>query len=168
VNQLKPLDYKILFELMKNARVSDRKMAKILGVSQATVSRRRAKLEKEAIDGYTVIPKWKKLGYELFAITFVKIKQVAGSKEKYEDVRKRGMEWLMSQPNIIMSGTCRGMGTDSFNLSFHKSYADYDEFMRNLRLEMGDLIDNVQSVLVNLRGSELLKPFHMKYLTKAK
>ena len=168
MKSLRPLDFKILFELMKNAKVSDRKMAKILGVSQATVSRRRAFLEKELIEGYTIIPRWGKLGYELFAITFVKIKTGIATKEKYLDSRKRGIEWLNSQPNIIMSGGCRGMGTDSFNLSFHKSYADYDEFMHNLRLEMGDLIEDIQSVLVNLSGTELLKPLHLKYLTKAK
>ena len=168
MRQLKELDYKILYALMKNAKKSDREIAKALGISQPTVSRRRAFLEKEVIDGYTVIPKWEKLGYKIFAMTFVKIKPVVGTKEEYADSRKRGTEWLMSQPYIVMSGGCRGMGIDAFNLSFHKSYSDYDDFMRNLRLEMGDLIDNIQSVLVNLRGSELLKPLHLKYLTEVK
>ncbi len=111
---------------MKNAKRSDREIAKKLGVSQATVSRRRAKLERKLIEGYTVIPKWEELGYEIFAITLIKIKSVAASKERYATVRRRGLEWLMSQPNIIMAGACRGMGMDSFNLSVHKSYSDYD------------------------------------------
>ena len=166
MRQLKELDYKILYALMKNAKKSDREIAKALGISQPTVSRRRAFLEKEVIEGYTVIPKWEKLGYRIFAMTFVKIKPVVGTKEEYADSRKRGTEWLMSQPYIVMSGGCRGMGVDAFNLSFHKSYSDYDDFMRNLRLEMGDLIENVKSVLVNLTGKELLKPPHMKYLTQ--
>jgi DNA-binding Lrp family transcriptional regulator len=166
MRQLKELDYKILYALMKNAKKSDREIAKTLGISQPTVSRRRAFLEKEVIEGYTVIPKWEKLGYRIFAMTFVKIKPVVGTKEEYADSRKRGTEWLMSQPYIVMSGGCRGMGVDAFNLSFHKSYSDYDDFMRNLRLEMGDLIENVKSVLVNLGGKELLKPPHLKYLTQ--
>jgi DNA-binding Lrp family transcriptional regulator len=152
---------------MKNARISDRKLAKILGVSQPTVTRRRIFLEKELIDGYTTVPRWEKLGYEIFAITLFKIKSVIASKEKYSAVRKRGLEWLTSQPNVIMAGACRGMGMDSFNLSFHKSYSDYDEWFRHLRLELGDLIDDVHSVLVNLRGKELLKPLHFKYLAEA-
>ncbi len=166
MRQLKELDYKILYALMKNAKKSDRQIAKALGISQPTVSRRRAFLEKEVIDGYTVIPKWEKLGYKIFAMTFVKIKPVVGTKEEYADSRKRGTEWLMSQPYIVMSGGCRGMGVDAFNLSFHKSYSDYDDFMRNLRLEMGDLIENVKSVLVNLTGKEIIKPPHLKYLTQ--
>jgi len=166
MKELKSIDYKLLFELMKNARRSDRTLAKVLGMSQPTVTRRRAYLEKELIDGYTAIPKWDKLGFCLFAMTFIKIKQVIASKEKYTSVRKRGLKWLMSQPNIVMSGACRGMGVDSFMMSFHKTYADYDDFMRSYRLELGEFIDNVESVLVNLCGKELLKPLHFKYLTE--
>jgi len=168
MRELKPLDIKILFELMKDARRSDRALAKVLGMSQPTVTRRRTLLEKELIDGYTAIPKWEKIGYCLFAMTFIKIKPVLATKEKYQSVRKRGLEWLMSQPNIIMSGACRGMGVDSFMISLHTTYSDYDEFMRSYRLEMGEFIDNVECILVNLCGKELLKPLNFKYLTETK
>jgi DNA-binding Lrp family transcriptional regulator len=168
MKDLNVIDYKLLFELMKDARRSDRTLAKVLGMSQPTITRRRAKLEKELIDGYTAIPKWEKLRYSLFAMTFVKIKPVIASKEKYTAVRKRGLEWLMGQSNIVMAGACRGMRVDSFMISFHKTYSDYDEFMRNYRLELGEFIDNVESVLVNLCGKELLKPLNFKYLTEAR
>jgi len=125
-------------------------------------------LEEELIDGYTVIPKWERLGYEIFAMTFFKIKAVIASKEKYEGTRSKGLQWLMRQPNVIMAGACRGIGMDAFNLSFHKSYSDYDEWMRNMRLEMGEFLDDIQSALVNLAGKELLKPLNLKYLAEAK
>ena len=168
MRKLKPLDYKILFELMKNAKRSDRQLAKLLGVSQPTVSRRRAFIEKELIDGYTAVPKWKKLGYEILAITLIKTKSGLASKEKYAAVRKRGLEWLMKQPNIIMSGGCRGMGVSAFMISVHKSYSDYDEFMYRYRLELADTVDDLQTVIVNLAGRELLKPLHLKYLAETK
>ena len=167
MRKLKPEDYRILFELMKNARISDRKLAKLLGTSQPTVSRKRAFLEKELLEGYTAVPKWEKLGYEIFALTFFKIKSVVATKERYSAVRKKGLDWLMSQPNVIMAGSCRGMGMDAFTLSLHQSYSDYDEWCRKLRLELGDLLDDFQSVLVNLLGTELLKPLHFKYLAEA-
>ncbi len=167
MKKLRPIDYKLLYELMKGAKRSDRQLAKILGVSQPTITRKRALLEKEVIDGYTAIPKWEKLGYEIFAITLVKIKAAIASKGQYEAVRKRGMEWLMNQPNIVMAGACRGMGVDSFMMSFHMSYSDYDEFMSSYRYELGDFIDDVQCILVNLAGKELLKPFSLKYLAEA-
>lgn len=168
MKKLKPMDYEILYELMKNARRSDRQLAKTLKTSQPTVTRKRTFLEKELIEGYTAIPKWGELGYEIFAITLVKSKSVLGSKEKYEDVRKRGMDWLMKQPNIIMGGGCRGSGVNSFMISLHKNYSDYDEFMHNYRLELGDTADDVQTVLVNLGGRELIKPLNLKYLAQTK
>jgi DNA-binding Lrp family transcriptional regulator len=167
MKEFKSLDYKLLSELIRNSRRSDRELAKVLHVSQPTVTRRRALVEKELIDGYTAIPRWEKLGYELFAITFVKIKAVIASKEKYSDTRKKGLEWMTKQPCIIMSGACRGMGVDSFMISIHKSYKDYDEFLRNHRLELGEFVEDVQSILVNLSGKEILKTLSFRCLFEA-
>jgi DNA-binding Lrp family transcriptional regulator len=166
VKNLRPVDYRILGELFRNSRRSDRELARVLRISQPTVTRRRTILEKELIDGYTAVPKWKNIGFEILAITFVKIKADIASKEKYEDTRKKGLGWLMDQPNIIMSGACRGMGVDSFMISLHKDYLDYDDFVRKYRLELGDFISDVESALVNLAGKELLKPLSLKYLAE--
>jgi DNA-binding Lrp family transcriptional regulator len=168
MRELKSLDLKLLWELVKDSRRSDRQLAKILGTSQPTVTRRRGFLEKELIDGYTAIPKWEKLGYEIFAMTFTKTKADIASKRRYDEVRKKGAEWLARQNMIVMAGACRGLGVDSFMMSFHKSYSDYDEFMRNYKLELGDFIDDVQTVLVNLSGKELIKPLNIRYLAEAK
>lgn len=140
---MKKIDSRILAELMRNSKMSDRQLAKRVVVSQPTITRRRARLEKGIINGYTTIPHWTNLGYEVLAITLIKIQQAAGTREKYEPARKRGKKWLMDHPNIVMAGGCRGMGADSFMISVHKSYAEYDGFMRNHRLEMGDLVDDV-------------------------
>ena len=101
MKELKPLDYKLLFELMKNSRRSDRTLAKVLKTSQPTVTRRRARLEKDFIDGYTAIPKWEKLGYEILAITLVKSPLKLGSEEMVTDAVEKSMKWLEKQPNVI-------------------------------------------------------------------
>jgi len=163
----KDIDYRIIFELLKNSKVSDRTLSKKLGVSQPTITRRRTMLEKTSIDNYTLVPKWDQLGYEIFAINFIKIKMEIATSEKYKSVRERGMKWLMKQPNIIMAGASRGMGMDAFNMSFHKSYADYDQWFGAFRSEWGDLVDDIQSVLINLRGEEVIKPLNFKYLSEA-
>ena len=167
MTKLKDIDFKILFGLMKNSKTSDRQLAKRIGVSQPTVTRRRARLEKELIDGYTAVPKWEKIGYEILAITLIKAMGIFTSKE-YADIRKQGLEWLHKQPNIIMGGACEGMGMNSFIISLHKSYSDHSEFMLKLRLEMGDFMDDVQTILVDLRGTGRLKPLHLKYIGEAK
>jgi len=168
MTKIKDIDFKILFGLMKNSKISDRKLAEIIGVSQPTVTRRRTRLEKEAIDGYTVIPKWGKLGYEILAFTFVKSKQTLGLREKYKAATERGTKWLMNHANVIMSGGCRGMGVNGFMISVHKSYSDFDSFMAEHKRELGDMFTEVQTVLVNLGGSQILKPLHFKYLTEGK
>jgi len=166
MRELNPLDYKLLFELMKNSRRSDRTLAKVLNSSQPTITRRRTKLEKDSIDGYTAIPKWEKLGYTILAITLVKSKQALGLKERYEAAHKEAIKWLMKQSCIIMSGGCRGMGMDGFLISVHKSYEDFDRFMFDHKREMGDLVEDVQTVIVNLGGDAILKPLHLKCLAE--
>lgn len=139
MEKLKDIDFTILFELMKNAKTSDRELAKKIGVFQPTVTRRRARLESNVIDGYTAFPKWEKLGYKILTITLVKSKPVFSSKEDYEAVRKKGIGWLMNQPSIIMGGGVEGMGMNSFVISLHKSYSNYNEFLHRLRIEWGAL-----------------------------
>ncbi len=165
---LRDIDRKILFELLRNSKISDRQLGKRLGVSQATVTRRRKMLEKDVIDSYTLVPRWDKIGYDILAINFVKVKPTIASGNEYQAVRDRGLKWLMSQSNIIMTASCRGMGMDAFNISIHKSYSDYDEWFTSFRQTMGDLADEMQSVLVNLKGKEVLKPLNFKYLAESK
>jgi hypothetical protein len=40
--------------------------------------------------------------------------------------------------------------------------------MRKFRLEMAEFVEDIQSVLVNLAGKELLKPLNMRYLAEPK
>jgi DNA-binding Lrp family transcriptional regulator len=163
--KLKEIDYKILSGLLRNSKMSDRQLAKKLGVSQPTVTRRRARLEKEHIDGYTAVPRWRKIGYKIFAITLIKATKIFSSKE-YSTIREQGLEWLGKQPNIIMGGACEGMGMNSFIISLHESYSDHTKFMLKLRLEMGDFVDDVHSILVDLDETSRLKPLHLKYLAE--
>jgi len=153
MTKLKDIDFKILFGLMKNSKTSDRQLAKRIGVSQPTVTRRRARLEKELIDGYTAVPKWEKIGYEILAITLIKAMGIFTSKE-YADIRNQGLEWLHKQPNIIIGGACEGMGMNSFIISLHKSYSDHSEFMLKLRLERGTSLTIFKPFLLTLEEQD--------------
>jgi DNA-binding Lrp family transcriptional regulator len=164
---MKSIDYKILFALMKNSKISDRQLAKEIGVSQPTVTRRRARLEKEAIDGYTAIPKWKTLGYEILAFTFIKSKQELWLKKNVHVFRERGTKWMMKHPNVLMSGGSQGMNMDGFMISVHRSYSSLDKFLSEQKNELGDMFTDIQTVIVNLGGSDILKPLHLKYLADA-
>ena len=166
MNKLKPLDHKILSELMKNARISDRQMAKILGVSQPTVSRRRVALEREVIDGYTAIPKWNKLGYELCAMTFINSEVIYESDEKRKAALKKAADWMRKQPNVIVA--CRGRGMAGFMVLLHKDYSDFEDFISRHNSALGQFITESQSFLTGVDKLGEIKAFHLKYLAEAK
>jgi hypothetical protein len=52
-------------------------------------------------------------------------------------------------------------------ISIHKSYKDYDDFLREHRLALGDFLEDVQSILVNLSGKEILKTLSFRCLFEA-
>ncbi|NWF87116.1 winged helix-turn-helix transcriptional regulator [Candidatus Bathyarchaeota archaeon] len=73
---MKEVELKLISELMKNSRRSDRDLAKAIGVSQPTVTRVRSRLEKEGyVKEYTMIPDFSRLGYEIPALTFINSKR---------------------------------------------------------------------------------------------
>ena len=160
------LDYSILFELMKNSKISDRAVARKLGVSQPTVTRRRARLEQELIQEYTVIPKWKELGYKILAVILVKAPLKMGSNAKMADSIERSMRWLKEQPNVIFGGECRGMGMNGIMFTVHKNYGALDEFLRSHRQQLGPLLEQVEVLVVNLAGKGIYRPLSLKPLAK--
>ena len=117
MKELKSIDYKILFELMKDSHRSDRQLAKALGVSQPTVTRRRAMLEENFIEGYTVIPKFGQIGFEIAALTFLKskLKYKTGA-EKTAAVKKMN-EWYIPQGRWRPALSQRGGGQDAVRRS---------------------------------------------------
>jgi DNA-binding Lrp family transcriptional regulator len=68
---LKDIELKLISELMKNCRRSDRELSRAVGVSQPTVSRIIKKLEEEDVLGeYSTLPNLPKLGYGIIAVVF--------------------------------------------------------------------------------------------------
>ncbi len=163
---LKDIDLRILSELMKNSKISDRQLAKKIGVSQPTVTRRRTRLEREVLDGYTAIPNWEKLGYEILAVTLVKAPLRIASEKMMKDAIESSSKWLSKQPNVIFGGECRGLGMTGVMLSIHRNYSDLDNFLTSHRKELGHLLEEVATVIVNLAGKGVYRPLHLKHLTE--
>jgi DNA-binding Lrp family transcriptional regulator len=168
MEKLRTIDYELLRELMKDSRRSDRQLAKALGTSQPTVTRRRATLEKGFLEGYTTIPKWEKIGFELIAFNFVKHKIKYAKPEVREEALRKVDEWMMEQPNVILAIGGQGMGWDGVFVSFHKSYSDFAEFMRKHNSELSDLMIDSQSFIADINSATIRKPFHLKYLAETK
>ena len=167
MKELKPLDYQLLFELMKDSHRSDRQLAKALGISQPTVTRRRAMLEDSTIDGYTVIPKFGQIGFEIAAFTFMKTKLNHKKGAEKEEAFNKLKGWYLKQPNVIAVLDGQGMGWDAVCVSLHENYTGLAEFLRTQESELADVIIETQSFQADLKSGVAIKPFHLKYLAKS-
>ncbi len=116
---------KLLYELIKNSRRSDRDLAKVLGFSQPTVTRTRRKLEDDKyVLQYTAVPDFTKLGFELAAFTFTQLLPEAETPYK----------WVEKDPRVVF--IAEGTGIDGKNaviVTMHKNYTDYSDFVTSLR-----------------------------------
>jgi DNA-binding Lrp family transcriptional regulator len=148
---------KLLWEFIKNSKRSDRELAKIMGVSQPTITRMRNKLVKEGIvKEWTVIPDFSKIGYELLAISCLKMRT-------REELAQKAREMAKARPNIIFSARAQGMGKNSIIVSMHRTYSEFSRFLSKLLSECGDDIEDYGTILVSLDDS-VVKPFSFKHL----
>jgi DNA-binding Lrp family transcriptional regulator len=154
---------RLLREMLRNSKRSDREIAKQLGVSQPTITRTRARLEREYIETYTLIPNFAKLGYQILAFTFMKMQSYPSAKDA-EKIAQRATEWTNKHSNIIFAADGEGLGKDVIMMSFHKSYSKYSDFMRNFALSWGEIIGELSSFLVSIGSGFKFKPFNLKYL----
>jgi DNA-binding Lrp family transcriptional regulator len=168
MDELKSIDYKLLMELLKNSRRSDRELARALGTSQPTVTRRRANIERNFIDGYTAVPKWEKIGFEIVAFTFVKHNIKFAKPEVREEAFRKVKGWLMKQPNVVLAIEGQGMGWDGIFVSFHRKYSEFIEFINKHNSELSELLIDCQSFISNISPTTVMKPFHLKYLSETK
>lgn len=161
MKELKAIDYAILFELVKNSRLSDRQLSRILGVSQPTVTRRRTMLENRGLLEYTAIPDLPNLGYEILAFSFANWKHNQYSNQKV----KEDESLLKKHPNILFVSSGMGLGLDRIVISVHKDYADYSRFIRDLATSWEELSGKPASFIVSLKSNSILRNFTFKYLS---
>ena len=163
--RIRDIELRVLSALMIDGRMSDRALAKKLGVSQPTVSRVRTKLEKEGyIREYTAIPDLAKLGYEILALTFVKFKRVSGEKAKL--ARKVAEEILVDGLfNVVVFQTGISPGYDGLLASYHKDYTSYVKMLDHLKRSALE-VDRIDNYLVSLQDPISNKPLTYKSLAK--
>lgn len=151
----------LLFELIKNSKRSDRDLAKILDISQPTITRLRKVLEKQAIQQYTVIPNLTYLGFDLVAFIFCR------TKELVHPLWDKGREWAKEQPNVVFVSTGQGMDADAIMVSVHKDYADFAKFYHIFRRDWGKYLQDFKIFLISLSGSVTLKHFTFNHFVDA-
>ncbi|HER54643.1 MAG TPA: Lrp/AsnC family transcriptional regulator [Candidatus Bathyarchaeota archaeon] len=151
--------YQLLLEYLKDSDRSDGEIAKIIGVSQPTVSRMKAKLLKEGyISHFSAFPDFGKMGYEIMAFNFVRF-----NLDMVQEIEANTLEWVAKHPCIIFSSRAEGMGIDAVSVSMHKTYADFRRFVNINRERWGKFMEKSHHVLVDMK-SEFKKPYSFCYL----
>jgi DNA-binding Lrp family transcriptional regulator len=161
MKMLKDVDYKILFELIKNSKISDRKLAQAIGVSQPTITRRRAALEREKMLDYTAIPNLDKLGLEIMAFTYIRWNHKENSNEREFDAKA----FLSKHPNVIFASWGQGLGMDRVFISLHRDYTDFAQFTKELKDMWGRFVASSDTFMVSLRGDNVLRQLSFKSLS---
>ena len=156
----KELPKQLLRELLKNSKRSDRELAKVLGVSQPTITRTRRKLEREGIiQDYTIVPNFRKMGFEILALTFVKMRPEILSPEVMEEARKYAAKF----PNGIFVSIGEGLGMTAVIIAFHRNYTDYHKHLNQMRVDWKEFTEEIQSFIVSIGEGEY-KRFSLTYL----
>jgi len=150
---------KLLLEFMKDSKRSDREIAKVIGVSQPTITRMRQRLVKEgAIREFTIIPDFVKMGYEIMAISSFKSKRM-------KEMEERAIKLTEARPNILFAARAEGMGKNGVIISLHKNYTDFSNFLSDLMVEGEDYTEDYDTLLISLKGL-IIKPLSLKYLAE--
>jgi len=156
----KNVELRLVAELLKNSRRSDRELAKVLQISQPTVTRLRNRLEKSGwVREYTIVPDFGKLGYHLCSMTFAKFKEIPHVEALRKAIETYGHR-LLEIPQAVLIERGMGLGANGVVIALHKDYAAYMDFMKWLR--QFSLISpfELSSFIINLDDE-----VHYRYLT---
>ncbi|MDH5483182.1 MAG: Lrp/AsnC family transcriptional regulator [Candidatus Bathyarchaeota archaeon] len=161
--EIKDVELKLICELMKDSRRSDRDLAKVIETSQPTVTRTRTKLEKEGyIKEYTMIPDFQKLKLEIMAITFVGFARQLSPKET-EELRQTSKKFAEENPTaVLMAMNGMGLGCDRVFVSFHKNYSSYMKTINVIKQIPSVNTAHVESFVVSLLEKEHFQPLTFK------
>ncbi|MHC1629094.1 MAG: Lrp/AsnC family transcriptional regulator [Candidatus Nezhaarchaeales archaeon] len=146
--KLDEVDKAILRELLNDARLSFREIAKRIGVSTATVANKVRRLEEAGIiKGYTAIIDVEKLGYDVTAVI-----EVVVSKGKITEVE----EEIAKNPNVQAVYDVTGQ-SDAIIIARFKSRADLSKFIKRI-LSMDYVERTITHVVLNIRKEEVASP----------
>lgn len=144
----------LVSELIKNCRRSDRELAKVIGVSQPTVTRSRVSVEREGLVDYTAVPNFGKLGFEIMVFSFYSWRPEANEKlvKNSDTLVKKLSEFLEDHKNIIFTSNGQGLGMERMMISVHKSYGSYVKLMKDVRQEWGEYLSSTNSFIISFKG----------------
>lgn len=141
---LRDREKQVLFELLKDGRKPDKHIAQLLRLTQPTVTRIRQRLERErVIKGYRADVDEKVAGLSISAITFFDWRDYS-EKDQIEEATN----YINKIPEVVYFARGEGLrGKTYVMISFHKTFAGYQEFTRKLRERYGKQVAYVEEFI---------------------
>lgn len=160
---MKEIEKKLLSELLRNSKRSDRELARVVDSSQPTITRARQRLErKRIVKDYTIVPDWRKLGYEIMAFSFLKMRPDTRSEELAEKVKQYADDF----PNAIYVAYGEGLGMTGVVITLHKNYSEYFQQLSLFRTQWKEYLEDVRS-FITILGEGEVKELSFTYLAKS-
>lgn len=157
----------VLIELMKNCKTSDQEIARRLKTSRPTIYKIRKRLEKEGIiKGYAPLVNFEKLNLSLQAVILYRWRDYSKTEELENTVK-----FIKALPEVILFIKGEGMGSKTdLVISIHEDLRDYERFIRKLKYEWKDNVENVEVFLSSIdgisKGYDLSSPVLQKITEK--
>lgn len=153
-----------LLALLVAGGKSDRAIAKVLGVNNSTLSKRRKKLEREGyIKEYTFLPDFHKMGLEVIAFSFASTSEVVP-----QENLKFLHELAQNMPEMLcLYEDHDAEGTNWFAVTVHKNSDEFIELFKNVQEKLSSLhyVPHIESKrLVFHTNISHPKPFSLRHL----
>jgi len=139
----------VLTELLKDCKTSDQEIARRLKTSRPTIFKIRERLEKEGIiKRYMPIIDFEKLNLNLQSVILYKWRDYSKTKELENTVK-----FIKTLPEVILFIKGEGIGSKTdLIISIHDDLKDYERFIRKLKYEWKDNVENVEVFLSSIDG----------------
>jgi DNA-binding Lrp family transcriptional regulator len=162
---MKDVELRLISELMKNSRRSDRELAKIIGVSQPTVSRMLKRLVGEGyIREFTIVPDFKKLGFQIMTIVLTKMKKDIGP-DIIQEVRRKVLEDEKRNPSpILLAKTGIGANSDRVVILLAEDYSTYSKYISMYRQYPSIEVQDINSFIIDLKDETIFMPLSFSNL----
>jgi DNA-binding Lrp family transcriptional regulator len=143
-------------------------LARAFGVSQPTITRRRARLEKQGLLNYTVIPNLSELGYEIMAFHFVEWHSEKYATISQEESFQKGIrDFIAKHPCFIFISSGQGMGMTRIGITVHHNYSEFRQFAQSVQEEWGQYLSRFNYFIVSLKGDQILRNITFKHLLES-
>lgn len=152
ISKLDKLTYRekqVLIEIIKNCKISDQEIARKLKTSRPTIVKIRKRLEeKEFLKGYTSIINFKKLGLSIHTVILYRWRDYSKTEEL-----KHVINFIKSQPEVLLFVKGEGVGSKTdLIICVHKDLIEYETFIRRLKYEWKDNVEEVEVFLSSIEG----------------